>query len=86
MLASQPLHGHDAMPSPRFAAPRFTPPGFAAPRRAVPGLSTRPLAALSLPRLAARLHAFLRADRDRWVLVVCALGFSLLTGMDWLAA
>lgn len=35
--------------------------------------------------LAAALTGFLTQDRDHWVSVVCAAGFALLMGLDWLA-
>lgn len=69
------------MSSPLFAAARFSATRSSAAHPAAPRFS---IAHLLLP--AARLTAFLRGDRDRWVMVVCALGFSLLTGIDWLAA
>jgi hypothetical protein len=34
----------------------------------------------------ARLAAFIAADRDRWVALVCGGGFALLMWVDWLAA
>lgn len=37
-------------------------------------------------RIAAALTGFLAQDRDHWVSVVCAAGFALLMGLDWLAA
>lgn len=37
-------------------------------------------------RIAIALTSFLAQDRDRWVSVVCAAGFALLMGLDWLAA
>ena len=36
--------------------------------------------------LAPALTGFLAQDRDHWVSVVCAAGFALLMGIDWLAA
>ncbi|MBL8378631.1 MAG: hypothetical protein JNM79_12230 [Burkholderiales bacterium] len=74
------------MSSPLFAAARFTAVRLPASRLSAPrpAASCFSIARLLLP--AARLTAFLRSDRDRWVMIVCALGFSLLTGIDWLAA
>jgi hypothetical protein len=37
-------------------------------------------------RIAIALTSFLAQDRDHWVSVVCAAGFALLMGLDWLAA
>ncbi len=37
-------------------------------------------------RLAIALTGFLAQDQDRWVSVVCAAGFALRMGIDWLAA
>lgn len=37
-------------------------------------------------RLTTALTGFLAQDRDHWVSVVCAAGFALLMGIDWLAA
>jgi hypothetical protein len=37
-------------------------------------------------RIASALTGFLAQDRDHWVSVVCAAGFALLMGLDWLAA
>jgi hypothetical protein len=37
-------------------------------------------------RIAIVLTSFLAQDRDHWVSVVCAAGFALLMGLDWLAA
>jgi len=63
----------------------------ATPRRlaALPA-SAAPVRGTPLPRfqgrLAIALTGFLAQDRDRWVSVVCAAGFALLMGIDWLAA
>lgn len=37
-------------------------------------------------RIAITTTSFLAQDRDHWVSVVCAAGFALLMGIDWLAA
>jgi hypothetical protein len=37
-------------------------------------------------RITSALTGFLAQDRDHWVSVVCAAGFALLMGLDWLAA
>ena len=52
--------------------------------------SPSPVRGAFLPRLQDRigiaLTGFLAQDRDHWVSVVCAAGFALLMGLDWLAA
>lgn len=55
-------------------------------RRATPPRAAFAATLESLVRTAGRLCRAWHGDRDRWVPVVCAAGFALITWMDWLAA
>jgi hypothetical protein len=62
-----------------------------APRRnrsPLPSGTTLPAfaSAWMAPRHAGRFARFIAADRDRWVPLVCGIGFALLMWVDWLAA
>jgi hypothetical protein len=58
---------------------------FAALPASFPSARSAALSRLN-DRLVTALTGFLAQDRDHWVSVVCAAGFALLMGIDWLAA
>ena len=50
------------------------------------GTRTPPATRRPFARTFARFLRFIADDRDRWVPMVCAAGFTLLIWIDWLAA